>query len=136
MKNKIISFLFGTLVIFSIYGCKTRQYIEVPVEVEKIKTEYIHTIDSIYLHDSVFTSILQKNDTVYINKYKYQTREVFKSDTVHVVDSIPKIVTLTKTVEVNKVSTLQKILIYIGIIGLLTLLIFIIRKIFIWKLPS
>ena len=64
-------------------GCKVKEYIEVPVEVEKIKTEYVHQLDSIYLHDSISTYIIQKGDTVFIDRYKYKIKEVFRTDTVH-----------------------------------------------------
>jgi hypothetical protein len=58
MKSKVIilSLLIGLL--FTVSSCKTKEYIEVPVEVEKVKTEYIHKLDSVYLHDSISTYIV------------------------------------------------------------------------------
>ena len=90
------------VITISLTGCKTKEYIEVPVEVEKVKIEYVHKLDSIYLHDSVAVYITQKGDTVYVEKYKYKIREVFRTDTIHKIDSIPKIVTINKVTEVNK----------------------------------
>lgn len=134
MKSKVIilSLLMGLL--FTVSSCKTKEYIEVPVEVEKVKTEYIHKLDSVYLHDSISTYIVQKGDTVFVDRYKYKIKEVYKTDTIHRVDSIPKIVTVNKVVEVNKLYSWQKSLMWIGGVGIIGLLIFLIGKLGIWKL--
>lgn len=134
MKSKVItlSLLMGLLFTFS--SCKTKEYIEVPVEVEKVKTEYIHKLDSVYLHDSISTYIVQKGDTVFVDRYRYKIKEVYKTDTIHRVDSIPKIVTINKVVEVNKLYSWQKSLMWIGGVGIIGLLIFLIGKLGIWKL--
>ena len=123
MKSKVIilSLLMGLL--FTVSSCKTKEYIEVPVEVEKVKTEYIHKLDSVYLHDSISTYIVQKGDTVFVDRYKYKIKEVYKTDTIHRVDSIPKIVTVNKVVEVNKLYSWQKSLMWIGGVGIIGLLI-------------
>lgn len=115
-------------------SCKVKEYIEVPVEVEKIKTEYVHQLDSIYLHDSISTYIIQKGDTVFIDRYKYKIKEVFRTDTVHQTDTIPKIVTLTKTVEVNKLRQWQIVLMWLVGVGVLGLILFILYKLKLWKL--
>lgn len=134
MKSKVIilSLLMGLL--FTVSSCKTKEYIEVPVEVEKVRTEYIHKLDSVYLHDSISTYIVQKGDTVFVDRYKYKIKEVYKTDTIHRVDSIPKIVTVNKVVEVNKLYSWQKSLMWIGGVGIIGLLIFLIGKLGIWKL--
>lgn len=135
-KHIIVSLLLGILFLFQ--GCKVKEYIEVPVEVEKVKTEYVHKRDSIYLHDSISTYIMQKGDTVFVDRYNYKIKNVFKVDTIHRVDSIPKIVkvTTTKTVETNKIYWWQKTLMYTGGVGILILLGFIIMKFKVWKLLS
>ena len=134
MKSKVIilSLLMGLL--FTVSSCKTKEYIEVPVEVEKVKTEYVHKLDSVYLHDSISTYIVQKGDIVFVDRYKYKIKEVYKTDTIHRVDSIPKIVTVNKVVEVNKLYFWQKSLMWIGGVGIVGLLIFLIGKFGIWKL--
>lgn len=134
IKSKVIilSLLMGLL--FTVSSCKTKEYIKVPVEVEKVKTEYIHKLDSVYLHDSISTYIVQKGDTVFVDRYKYKIKEVYKTDTIHRVDSIPKIVTVNKIVEVNKLYSWQKSLIWVGGVGLLVLLGIGINKFKIWKL--
>ena len=107
-------------------SCKSTKYIEVPVEVEKVRIEYvdkfqkdsIDTRDSIYVADSVF--IYVKGDTVtkmqksYIYKDKIVYKDKLVTDTVCKVDSIPYIKTVDKIVEVNVVKSWQRILMWIG----------------------
>ena len=133
IKNKIIIalFLIGMLITFN--SCKVKEYIEVPVE--KVKTEYVHIRDSVYLHDSVSIYIEQKGDTIFVDRYKYKVKEVYKTDTIHKIDSIPKIVSVNKIVEVNKLYSWQKILMWMGGVGVIGLFIFLIVKFSIWKLP-
>ena len=137
MKNikwLTLSLLLGLTLLLQ--GCKTKEYIEVPVEVEKVKTEYIHQRDSIYLHDSIATYIVQKGDTVFVDRCKYKIKEVYKTDTVIKIDSIPKVIKVREKqiVEVNKVHTWQKALMWVGGVGILVLLGFLINKFKIWKL--
>jgi hypothetical protein len=65
---------------------------------------------------------------------KYKIKETFKTDTVLKRDSIPVIVEVEKVVEVNKLHSWQKILMWIGGVGLLVLLGIGINKFKIWKL--
>ena len=134
IKGFILSLLLSSL--FLLQSCKVKEYIEVPVEVEKVKIEYVHKLDSVYLHDSISTYIVQKGDTVFVDRYKYKIKEVYRTDTIHQVDSIPKIVQvkITEVKEVNKLYTWQKSLMWIGGVGLLVLLGFVINKFKIWKL--
>lgn len=113
-------------------GCKTTEYIKVPVET--VRTEYKVQKDSIYLHDSINVYTETKGDTVYITKLKYKIKETFKTDTVLKRDSIPVIVEVEKVVEVNKLHSWQKTLMWIGGVGLLVLLGMGINKFKIWKL--
>lgn len=113
-------------------SCKTvTKTVEVPVEVEVIKKEYIHDtrIDSVYIRDSIDRWLA--GDTVYIAKYSTKYKYVNKTDTVIKNDTIPKIVTVTteKQVEVNHIYWWQKFLMWLG--GILTLLLagFIIYKV-------
>ena len=131
MKNKFIILLVSLSLLFTFNGCKTKEYIEVPVE--KTKIEYVHNTDSIYLHDSVAVYIMQKGDTVFIDRYKYKIKEVYKSDTVCKIDTIPNIVTVEKVTEVNKLHIWQKILMWIGGVGIVGLLMFLMYKLGIWK---
>lgn len=122
-------------------SCKSTKYIEVPVEVEKVRIEYvdkfqkdsIDTRDSIYVADSVF--IYVKGDTVtqmqksYIYKDKIVYKDKLVTDTVCKVDSIPYIKTVDKIVEVNVVKNWQRILMWIGGIVCLCIL-----GVLFWKL--
>ena len=116
MKNFIITIILVTI----LCSCKSTKYIEVPVEVEKIKTEYIidHRVDSIYEKDSI--NIYSKNDTIFIHKERIRNKFIYKTDTIIKTDSIPYLVE-TKTVttkEVNVLKWYQKILMYLGIFAL------------------
>jgi CO dehydrogenase/acetyl-CoA synthase epsilon subunit len=97
-------------------SCTTTKYIEKPVEVEKIKTEYItkYITDSIYTKDSVDRYII--NDTIYIYKEKIRTRYINKHDTISKVDSIPYYIktTVTEVKEVNKIKWYQMFLMLLG----------------------
>lgn len=132
-KIKYLILLLGLLAVLQ--GCKTKEYIEVPVEVEKVKIEYVHKLDSIYLHDSIFTQIVQRGDTIFVDRYKFKVKEVYKTDTIHQIDSIPKIVEVKtkEIVEVNKLYSWQKALMWTGGVGILILLGFLINKFKIWK---
>ena len=105
MKYILFIFLFLT-------SCTTTKIVEVPVE--KIKIEYRNKIkyDSIYVRDSIDTHI--RNDTIYINKYKYLYKERIVNDTIVRVDSIPKVVKVETIKEVNKLKNWQVVLMIMG----------------------
>lgn len=121
--------IIGTILLLS--GCKTTKYIEVPVEVVKVKTEYVYqsrvdstySKDSIYIHDSIY--VKEKGDSVFV--YKYNTKYIqgidfkyiYNTDTVLVCDSIPVITPVKEVVEVNKLNWIQELLIWLGIIFLI-----------------
>ena len=133
-KSKIAIISCLVCLMLSLNSCKTKEYIEVPVEIEKVKIEYVHKLDSVYLHDSISTYIIQRGDTVFIDRYKFKVREVYRTDTIHKIDSIPQIVTVNKVTEVNKLYSWQKTLMWIGGVGIVGLLMFLIGKLGIWKL--
>lgn len=111
-------------------ACTTTRYIEVPVEVEKIKTEYIidHRVDSIYERDS--TDRYSKNDTIFIYKEKVKNRYIYKTDTIVRTDSVPYVVEtqITTTKEVNVLKWYQKALMYLGLCTLGALVFMVYRK--------
>lgn len=111
MKLNNIWFIFLILLVVS---CRTEKIIEVPVEVEKIKTEYKETIkyDSVYIRDSV--DRYTKGDTVFIYKEKTKFEYKYKYDTIVVRDSIQYPQYITNEVEVNKLKTWQIVLMCIG----------------------
>ena len=133
------------LVIIALTSCRTVKYIdrivvdsteiEVPITNTKIEYRDRFLYDSIYVHDSIFTLI--KGDTVYISKNKETNRLVSKTDTIVKTDTIKIPVEITKTVtktdiqvkEVNKLYWGQKGLMYLGLIVLISGIVFLIIKI-------
>lgn len=96
------------------------------IEVERVRTDTTYIVhnqfDSIYLHDSIH--VLEKNDTVFIEKWHTKYKEKFLTDTLYFVkiDSVP----IPYRVEVEKLvekplSTWQKIRIILGNMVLLTI---------------
>lgn len=135
-------FIIVTLILTS---CRTVKYIdrtvvdstEIAVPITNTKIEYRDRFlyDSIYVHDSIFTFI--KGDTVYISKNKETNRLVNKDNTIIKTDTIKVPVEITKTVtkteiqikEVNRLYWWQKGLIYLGLIMLISGIVFLIIKI-------
>ena len=126
MKASNILFVFLFLLCIS---CGTTKYIEVPVEVEKIKTEYKETIkyDSVYIRDSV--DRYTKGDTVFIYKEKTKFQYKYRYDTIVVKDSIQYPQYITNEVEVNKLKNWQVVLMCLGV-GFVCFLVFKLLKIF------
>lgn len=56
-------------------------------------TKMIVSTDTILLHDSIFTSLVSKNDTVFltksVTKYRYKVRQLHDTIAIIVRDSIP-----------------------------------------------
>lgn len=140
--RKLWLFIIVTLALTS---CRTVKYIdrtvvdstEIAVPITNTKIEYRDRFlyDSIYVHDSIFTLI--KGDTVYISKSKETNRLVNKTDTIIKTDTIKIPIEITKTVtkteiqvkETNKLYWWQKSLIYLGLIVLISGIVFLIIKI-------
>lgn len=97
--------LFMLLLVAFFSSCKTTEYIEVP-KIQK-EVEYRDKIerDTTYVHDSIY--VHQKNDTIYIDKYKYIYREKLKVDTCNIfkTETITKVITREK--EFSKWQKLQ-----------------------------
>lgn len=115
-------------------------YVEVPVPVETIKTEYIHDIriDSVFVKDSI--DRWRSGDTVYIYKEHIGFKYVNKIDTVIKTDTIPKIIEVKQKVEkiteveVNHLKWYQSALMWVGGVLLTSLIIYLTFKIkALWK---
>ena len=140
--RKLWLFIIVTLALTS---CKTVKYIDrtivdstkiaVPITNTKIEYRDRFLYDSIYKHDSIFTLI--KGDTIYISKNKETNRLVNKTDTIIRTDTIKIPIEITKTVtkteiqvkETNKLYWWQKSLMYLGLIVLISGIVFLIIKI-------
>ena len=118
----------------------TSQFVEVPVPVETVRTEYIHDtrIDSVFVKDSI--DRWMKGDTMFIYKEHTKYKYINKTDTVIRIDTIPKIVKVEtksetiKEVEVNHIKWYQSALMWIGGVVLLSLIIYLTIKIkALWK---
>ena len=126
--KKLVSIM---LAILMLSACKTTtKIVEVPVEV--VKKEYIHDtkIDSVYIRDSV--DRWQKGDTLYITKWHTKFKYINKVDTIIKTDSIPKILSVVKEVEVNHIYWWQKVLIWVGGILSICIIISLIHKLKKW----
>lgn len=126
--RKILFLLFMTLLLSS---CKVREKIvEVPIPQIKTEIKYIDKVkyDSIYLKDSIY--IIQKGDTIYNNKVAYRYKYKYLKDTITVnkTDTITKLQKVTEIKVKNQLNTVQKVLIYIGLLSLLIFIIIIYRR--------
>jgi hypothetical protein len=92
-----------------------------------------YKIDTIIEKDSVDRFI--KGDSVLITKYKYIKQVKIQTDTICKIDTIPTVVTVTKTEisEVNKLTWYQKFLNWCGILFVIILLVFGTYKLVKWK---
>lgn len=117
------------IIIISIFlaSCATTKYVEVPVEKVKVeyKDKFVH--DSIYIKDSIF--IDKKNDTIFLNKYKYIIKEKLVTDTIVQRDTIPKTIRVETIKEVNKLKNWQIVLMIMGG-GFIVLLLYKLKKYF------
>ncbi len=113
------------ILIFICASCTTTKYIDRPIPIETVRTEYINQLyrDSIFVHDSIDRYV--KGDTVHQYKYKYIYKYFSKTDTIIVNDTIqvPVEVKTTEVKEVNKLKWYQKTLIYLGLVSLISILI-------------
>lgn len=112
MKKQLLATLALAVLLL---GCKTK-YIHVPVETIKTETEYIDRLkmDSIYVHDSIF--VAHRDDTVWLEKYKYIYKNQVKKDSIFIKDSIRVEIPypVIERVEVNILHNWQIILMALG----------------------
>lgn len=105
------------ILIFICAACATTKYVDKPVPVEVVKTEYVNQLyrDSIFVHDSIDRYI--QGDTIYQYKYKYIYKYMNRTDTVLKTDSIevPVEIKTIEVKEVNKLKWYQSFLIFLGI---------------------
>ena len=119
MKNLIL-----ILFILLCVSCSTTKYVDRPVPVETVRTEYVNQLyrDSVFVHDSIDRYI--QGDTVYQYKYKYIYKYLNRTDTIVKTDSIevPVEIKTTEIKEVNKIKGYQSFLMYFGFGFILILL--------------
>lgn len=116
---KIVGWVCFVCLLFS--GCTKTIY----EPVEKIKTEYSYQIkrDSVYQKDSIY--IDRKEDTVFINKYKYLYLDKIRIDTIKQVDSIPYLKEIpVKGDTLYKMKWYEEVFFYIGLMSVLIILLY------------
>lgn len=118
MRSLLIAIL-----IFIVVSCTTTKYVDRPVLVETVRTEYVNQLykDSIFVHDSIDRFI--SGDTVYQYKYKYTYKYFNRTDTVVKTDSIevPVEIKTTEVKEVNRIKGYQSFLMCFGFVFILIL---------------
>lgn len=118
MRSLLIAIL-----IFIGVSCTTTKYVDRPVLVETVRTEYVNQLykDSIFVHDSIDRFI--SGDTVYQYKYKYIYKYFNRTDTVVKTDSIevPVEIKTTEVKEVNRIKGYQSFLMCFGFVFILIL---------------
>lgn len=118
MRNLLIAIL-----IFFCISCTTTKYVDRPVPLETVRTEYINQFyrDSIFVYDSTDRYI--SGDTVFQYKYKYIYKYLNHTDTIVKTDSIevPVEVKTTEIKEVNRLRWYQITLMWVGGLSILAL---------------
>ena len=119
--------IFVIIVAFAVCGCKTKEYVTVPVLHTDTLRVVQHHRDSIYLHDSTFVREYVQGDTVRVVTEMWHTKfhDRLKTDTIYRsrTDSVPVPYPVVK--EVKKPLTLiEKGLMGTGIAALTAILIF------------
>lgn len=118
MRSLLIAIL-----IFIVVSCTTTKYVDRPVLVETVRTEYVNQLykDSIFVHDSIDRFI--SGDTVYQYKYKYIYKYFNRTDTVVKTDSIevPVEIKTTEVKEINRIKGYQSFLMCFGFVFILIL---------------
>lgn len=118
MRSLLIAIL-----VFIVVSCTTTKYVDRPVLVETVRTEYINQLykDSIFVHDSIDRFI--SGDTVHQYKYKYIYKYFNRTDTVVKTDSIevPVEIKTTEVKEVNRIKGYQSFLMCFGFVFILIL---------------
>lgn len=111
-----LAFIICAILSFLLSGCKGKEYITERVEVPVVVTQE-HTIESVKIdhirdtliqRDSVYHYI--KGDTVVIERWHHiqGNTVISKVDTLHVFDSVPVPVEVTKEKVVTKVEQVEK----------------------------
>lgn len=108
MKKLLLVILLGIL----LNACTATRYVEVPVDRVKIEYRDRMSIDTLYKNDSII--IREKDDTVFLEKYKYIYRIKERKDTINVTDTITVVKTVEVTKEVNKLHDWQVSLMILG----------------------
>lgn len=112
-------------------ACRTTRTVTVERVTHDTLYQTQHHYDSIYLHDSVATSQIQRGDTLYIYRDRWRDRWHLsqKTDTLRVVsrDTIPVPYEVTKEVP-RKRSISEKALLAVGLLTILAAIVWLANK--------
>ena len=129
MKKGLRFTVYG-LLLLTLVGCKTVKVIEqVPVYVHDTAYQTKEVHDSTYIDR--WHTIIQKGDTIFVTDEVTKIKYVTKTDTAYKVVEKPVIVSKTETVEVERpLRWWQKMFMYMGLVGLMALIGWIVLKIY------
>lgn len=106
IKIQIICIVVLLIVLWLFTSCKSKT---VYVPIESVKTEYRDKLvkDSVHILDSVF--LYSRNDTVFLNKYRFVYKDKLVKDTVNLKDTIHIPYPVKgDTIELNKLKWYQE----------------------------
>ena len=122
-----------TIVFCSLAGCKTTEYVEVPVT----HTEYVYRdrVDTSYVKDSVYIREQIKGDTVKVVEYRYRDRfrEIWRTDTLVRCDTVSVVRTEVVEKTVAKMNSLQSAFFWLGLLVFFIVIGYVAYRIWRWR---
>ena len=113
----LIAFLFLLAAVLILGSCTTTRYVTVPEYHTDTLIVTKQQRDSVWLHDSIYTSEKQKGDTIFVEVRKWSTkyREKIVHDTTYIskVDTIAKPYPVPEYIE-RKLTWWQRLRIHLG----------------------
>lgn len=122
-----------TIIFCSLAGCKTTEYVEVPVT----HTEYAYhdRVDTSYVKDSVYIREQIKGDTVKVVEYRYRDRfrEIWRTDTLVRCDTVSVVHTEVVEKTVAKMNSLQSAFFWLGLLTFFIVIGYVAYRIWRWR---
>jgi len=122
-----------TIILCSLTGCKTTEYVEVPVT----HTEYVYRdrVDTSYVKDSVYIREQIKGDTVKVVEYRYRDRfrEIWRTDTLVRCDTVSVVRTEVVEKTVAKMNSLQSAFFWLGLLVFFIVIGYVAYRIWRWR---
>ena len=122
-----------TIILCSLAGCKTTEYVEVPVT----HTEYVYRdrVDTSYVKDSVYIREQIKGDTVKVVEYRYRDRfrEIWRTDTMVRCDTVSVVRTEVVEKTVARMNSLQSAFFWLGLLAFFIVIGYVAYRIWRWR---
>lgn len=137
-NRKLIAFIliWGvilTIILCSLAGCKTTEYVEVPVT----HTEYVYRdrVDTSYVKDSIYIREQIKGDTVKVVEYRYRDRfrEIWRTDTLVRCDTVSVVRTEVVEKTVARMNSLQSAFFWLGLLAFFIVIGYVAYRIWRWR---